>query len=74
MGFTLATGSQAPDFALPGTDGKIHRLADFDTFPLLVISFTCNHCPYVIGNKSARDGYCLWGNSLQGRGCGVYRD
>jgi thiol-disulfide isomerase/thioredoxin len=42
---TLAVGSQAPDFALPGIDGSIHRLADYSSSPVLVIVFTCNHCP-----------------------------
>ncbi len=42
---TLAVGSPAPDFALPGIDGKVHRLADYSNSPVLVIVFTCNHCP-----------------------------
>src|SRR6266481_1560675 len=42
---TLAIGSPAPDFALPGVDGKTHKLSDYSTSPLLVIVFTCNHCP-----------------------------
>jgi peroxiredoxin len=42
---TLAIGSPAPDFALPGIDGKIHRLADYSKSPVLVIVFTCDHCP-----------------------------
>jgi peroxiredoxin len=41
----LALGSPAPDFSLPGVDGKIHRLADYASSPILVIVFTCNHCP-----------------------------
>src|SRR6266851_1320038 len=41
----LAIGSPAPDFSLPGVDGKIHRLADYAARPVLVIVFTCNHCP-----------------------------
>jgi peroxiredoxin len=41
----LAIGSPAPDFSLPGVDGKIHRLADYSASPILVIVFTCNHCP-----------------------------
>jgi peroxiredoxin len=41
----LAVGSPAPDFSLPGADGKIHRLADFAVSPVLVVVFTCNHCP-----------------------------
>jgi len=40
-------GSLAPDFALPGTDGKIHRLSDFRNAQVIVIVFMCNHCPYV---------------------------
>jgi peroxiredoxin len=41
----LAIGSPAPDFSLPGVDGKMHRLADYSASPVLVIVFTCNHCP-----------------------------
>ena len=42
---TLAIGASAPDFSLPGTDGKIYNLASFKTKDILVIIFTCNHCP-----------------------------
>jgi peroxiredoxin len=42
---TLAIGSPAPDFALPGIDGKTHRLADYSAAKVLVVVFTCNHCP-----------------------------
>ena len=42
---TLATGSPAPDFDLPGVDGKNHKLADFKDAKVLVVVFTCNHCP-----------------------------
>jgi peroxiredoxin len=41
----LTVGSAAPDFSLPGVDGKIHRLADYAASPVLVVVFTCNHCP-----------------------------
>jgi peroxiredoxin len=41
----LALGSPAPDFSLPGVDGKIHRLSDYAASPILVVVFTCNHCP-----------------------------
>jgi peroxiredoxin len=41
----LAVASPAPDFALPGVDGKIHRLADYAASPILVVVFACNHCP-----------------------------
>jgi len=42
---TLAAGSPAPDFSLPGVDGKTHRLADYADSPVLVVVFTSNHCP-----------------------------
>jgi peroxiredoxin len=41
----LALGSPAPNFALPGVDRKIHKLADYSSSPVLVVVFTCNHCP-----------------------------
>jgi peroxiredoxin len=41
----LALGSPAPDFELPGVDGKIHKLAEYSSSPILVIVFACNHCP-----------------------------
>ncbi|MHC5083577.1 MAG: thioredoxin family protein [Planctomycetota bacterium] len=49
MAFTLEIGQNAPDFTLPATDGKQYSLSDFDS-NILVIFFTCNHCPYVIGS------------------------
>jgi peroxiredoxin len=55
-------GAPAPDFALPGTDGRVWRLADFDRPEVraLVVVFMCNHCPYVIAvqdriNRLARE-------------------
>jgi peroxiredoxin len=51
MAFTLAIGAEAPPFELRGVDDQIHRLWDYDAAPFLVIAFTCNHCPYVIGNE-----------------------
>jgi thiol-disulfide isomerase/thioredoxin len=42
---TLAIGAHAPDFNLPGTDRKFYQLSDFDDSKVLVIIFTCNHCP-----------------------------
>jgi peroxiredoxin len=50
MPYTLQIGENAPDFKLPATDGKTYALTDFDRFETLVIFFTCNHCPYVIGS------------------------
>lgn len=48
--FTLELGASAPDFNLPATDGRSYRLADFKDAKVLVIFFTCNHCPYVTGS------------------------
>ena len=41
----LPIGSPAPDFALTGTDDRVHRLSDYASSPVLVVVFTCNHCP-----------------------------
>jgi len=46
---TLGIGAQAPAFTLPATDGKEYSLSGFSE-EFLVIFFTCNHCPYVIGS------------------------
>lgn len=40
-------GISAPDFSLPGTDGKTYRLADIAGPKGTVVVFICNHCPYV---------------------------
>ncbi|HET6250938.1 MAG TPA: redoxin domain-containing protein [Tepidisphaeraceae bacterium] len=42
---TLDIGSAAPDFSLPGVDGKTHALKDFADAKILCVIFTCNHCP-----------------------------
>jgi peroxiredoxin len=47
--FQLHAGDHAPDFALPAVDGKTYRLSDFSKEPLLLVTFWCNHCPYVQG-------------------------
>jgi len=41
----LDQGDAAPDFSLPGVDGKTHKLADYAKADVLVVVFTCNHCP-----------------------------
>lgn len=48
--YTLDIGSSAPDFDLPATDGNRYTLADFADAEALVVFFTCNHCPYVLGS------------------------
>lgn len=50
MSYTLQPGQKAISFRLPATDGKEYSLSDFDEYPYLVVFFTCNHCPYVIGS------------------------
>lgn len=42
---TLEIGQSAPDFNLPGVDGKFHQLSEYADAKALVIIFTCNHCP-----------------------------
>jgi peroxiredoxin len=49
MSFTLQIGEKAPNFELPATDGNIYSLSNFDD-ETLVIFFTCNHCPFVVGS------------------------
>jgi len=41
----LPIGASAPDFCLPGIDGKVHCLEDYASAKSLVVIFTCNHCP-----------------------------
>ena len=42
---TLATGALAPDFSLPGIDGKTYTLQSFKDAKVLAVVFICNHCP-----------------------------
>jgi len=42
---TLEIGARAPDFNLPGVDGRHYKLASFAKANILVVIFTCNHCP-----------------------------
>ena len=53
MAFTLMIGSKAPDFKLPATDGSTYQLSDFSDADVLVVFFTCNHCPYVISSDES---------------------
>ena len=50
MSFTLEIGAPAPGFRLRATDGQTHALEDFAEAAVLVVFFTCNHCPYVLGS------------------------
>ena len=51
MAFTLELGKSAPDFSLPGVDGKTYSLDDFKDAKILIVVFSCNHCPYVLGSE-----------------------
>jgi peroxiredoxin len=48
-GIDADIGKVAPEFSLPGTDGKTHRLSDIAGKKGTVVVFICNHCPYVKG-------------------------
>ncbi len=50
MSFTLEIGDSAPNFKLPATDGNTYQLSDYSDAKVLVIFFTCNHCPFVTGS------------------------
>jgi len=58
---SLARGDSAPDFALPGTDGRTWRYADAAGPNGLVVMFICNHCPYVkaVVDRIVRDARAL---------------
>ena len=58
MAFTLQIGQSAPDFNLPGVDGKTYSLASFKDARFLIVLFTCNHCPYVIGSEDRMIRFC----------------
>lgn len=47
----LPAGTAMPDFSLPATDGKTYSAASFADAAVLVIVFTCNHCPYAIASE-----------------------
>ncbi len=51
MAFTLDLGAKAPDFRLPATDGKEFTLDSFKGARILVVAFSCNHCPAAIGSE-----------------------
>lgn len=51
MAFTLQLGHVAPNFDLPGVDGRNYALNTFSAARFLIVVFSCNHCPYVIGSE-----------------------
>lgn len=50
MPFTLPIGAKLPSFTLATTEGTVVSDRSFEAFPILVLFFTCNHCPYVISS------------------------
>ena len=67
MAFTLQIGDKAPDFDLPATDGKDYSLTSFRESDTLVVFFTCNHCPYVLGSDEVTR---VTAEKYSGRGVG----
>lgn len=61
-------GWMAPDFELPGTDGRTWRLADIRGGRGTLVMFICNHCPYVqaVIDRIVRDA-----RALQPQGIGI---
>jgi peroxiredoxin len=47
----MPIGTPAPPFSLPGVDGKTWSLGSFPDAELLVVVFTCNHCPYAMASE-----------------------
>jgi peroxiredoxin len=47
----MPVGTSAPSFSLPGVDGKTWSLSSFADAELLIVVFTCNHCPYAIASE-----------------------
>jgi peroxiredoxin len=58
MSFTLELGRDAPDFDLPGVDGNNYSLSSFSQAKLLIVVFSCNHCPYVVGSEDRMNALC----------------
>jgi peroxiredoxin len=65
---TLAIGTKAPDFRLTGTDGRTWSLKDFDRHKLLVVVFSCNHCPTAQAYEDRLISVCL---DYQAKGVGL---
>ena len=57
MAFTLQIGEACPAFSLPGVDGRTWSRDDFRDADVLVVAFTCNHCPYVVGSEDRMTTY-----------------
>jgi peroxiredoxin len=64
----LNIGDPAPDFSLPGIDGKTYALADFKDAKLLMVVFLSNHCPF---SHAAEDRLLPWYAGVKSRGVAI---
>jgi peroxiredoxin len=64
----LRLGTDAPEFSLPGADGRTVSLSDFAGVPALLVMFICNHCPFV---KHIAAELAALGREYQERGVAV---
>ena len=64
----LKIGESAPDFSLPGIDGKTYSLADFRDDPVLIVIFLSNHCPV---SHAVETRFIPFVAGLRGKGVGV---
>jgi peroxiredoxin len=60
MSFTLSPGFPAPEFTLPGSDGKTHSFSTVQGPRGTLLFFTCNHCPYVVGSEDRMREFFDW--------------
>ena len=65
---SLAIGATAPDFSLPGADGRTHTLAEFAGSPVLAVVFTCNRCPAA---QQAEAALTALSQTYRGRGLAI---
>ena len=65
----MPLGTGAPDFALPDTiSARTIRLGDYAASPALLVTFICNHCPYVI---HVRPSFVQFAREYQPRGLAI---
>lgn len=64
----LPLGTPAPEFSLPDPSGRLWSLAEFATSPALLVTFLCNHCPYV---KHILDGFVAFAREYGPKGVGI---
>jgi len=65
---SIEIGTPAPDFSLPGVDGKTYAFADVAGPKGTVVAFLCNHCPFVL---HILDEFVAFAAEYQEKGLGV---